>query len=169
MQNSLRVGSNFWEEKSKTLVWKLKSKIMCFEKFLESFLCITCHEKSFENWFYRKISGFSKKKKKNCFFESRRLNLFFDQSKKVKFSKPDLLPSSIDVRLKLDWSKLKNFQFFKILTNLFFSCIIYDRIHVHSIVFSIHLAVLQLYLSFFSHITCKHFAKLGTQLDLKID
>ena len=43
-----------------------------------------------------------KKKKKNCFFESRRLNLFFDQSKKVKFSKPDLLPSSIDVRLKLD-------------------------------------------------------------------
>ena len=116
-----------------------------------------------------KFPVFPKKKKKNCFFESRRLNLFFDQSKKVKFSKPDLLPSSIDVRLKLDWSKLKNFQFFKILTNLFFSCIIYDRIHVHSIVFSIHLAVLQLYLSFFSHITCKHFAKLGTQLDLKID
>ena len=35
--------------------------------------------------------------------------------------------------------------------------------------FCIHLAVLQSYLSLFWHITCIHFAKLGTQLDLKID
>ena len=35
--------------------------------------------------------------------------------------------------------------------------------------FCIHLAVLQSYLSLFSHITCIHFTKLGTQLDLKID
>ena len=43
------------------------------------------------------------------------------------------------------------------------------RIHMHCIVFCIHLAVLQTYLSLFSHIPCIHFAKLGTQLDLKID
>ena len=34
--------------------------------------------------------------------------------------------------------------------------------------FCIHLVVLQSYLSLFSHITCIHFAKLGTQLNLKI-
>ena len=33
--------------------------------------------------------------------------------------------------------------------------------------FCIHLAVLQSYLSLFSHITCIHFATLGTQLDQK--
>ena len=40
---------------------------------------------------------------------------------------------------------------------------------MYYIVFCIHLAILQSYLSLFSHITCIHFAKLGTQLDLKID
>ena len=40
---------------------------------------------------------------------------------------------------------------------------------MHCIVFCIHLVVLQSYLSLFSHITCIHFAKLGTQLDLKIN
>ena len=34
--------------------------------------------------------------------------------------------------------------------------------------FCIHLAVLQSYLSLFSHITCIHFATLGTQLDQKL-
>ena len=38
-----------------------------------------------------------------------------------------------------------------------------------ALIFCIHLAVLQSYLSLFSHIRCIHFAKLGTQLDLKID
>ena len=40
---------------------------------------------------------------------------------------------------------------------------------MHCIVVCIHLAILQLYLSLFSHIICIYFAKLGTQLDLKID
>ena len=40
---------------------------------------------------------------------------------------------------------------------------------MHCIVFCIHLAILQSYLSLFSHIPCLHFAKLGTQLDFKID
>ena len=34
-----------------------------------------------------------------------------------------------------------------------------------ALIFCIHLAVLQSYLSLFSHIICIHFAKLGTQLD----
>ena len=40
---------------------------------------------------------------------------------------------------------------------------------MHCNVFYIHLAVLQSYLSLFSHITCIHFSILDTQLDLKID
>ena len=76
----------------------------------------------------------------------------------------------------LDWYsidaqsiKTENFSIFKYLTNLFFFASFVFRIHMHCIVFYIHLAVLQSYLSLFSHITCIHFAKLGTQLDLKID
>ena len=42
------------------------------------------------------------------------------------------------------------------------------RIHMHCIIFYIHIAVLQSYLSLFSHIPCIHFAKFGTRLDLKI-
>ena len=51
---------------------------------------------------------------------------------------------------------------------LFFHASFMFRIHMHCIVFCIHLAVLQSYLSLFSHITCIHFATLGTQLDQKI-
>ena len=51
----------------------------------------------------------------------------------------------------------------------FFHASFMFRIHMHCIVFYIHLAILQSYLSLFSHITCIHFAKMDTQLDLKID
>ena len=51
----------------------------------------------------------------------------------------------------------------------FFHASFMFRIHMHCIVFYIHLAILQSYLSLFSYITCIHFAKMGTQLDLKID
>ena len=113
MQNSLRVGSNFWEEKSKTLVWKLKSKIMCFEKFLESFLCITCHEKSFENWFYRKISGFSKKKKKKTVFLSLDDWIYFLINQK-KLSSQNL--TFYLVQLMFDWSSTdRNWKIFSFL------------------------------------------------------
>ena len=52
----------------------------------------------------------------------------------------------------------------------FFHASFMFRIHMYCIdFFCIHRAVLQSYLSLFSHITCIHFAKLGTKLDLKID
>ena len=66
----------------------------------------------------------------------------------------------------IDWNCNKYFG----LTKIFFHASFVFRIHMHCIVFfCIHLAVLQSYLSLFWHITCIHFAKLGTQLDLKID
>ena len=52
----------------------------------------------------------------------------------------------------------------------FFHASFMFRIHMYCIdFFCIHRAVLQSYLSLFSHITCIHFAILGTKLDLKID
>ena len=132
MQNSLSVGSNFWEEKSKTLVWKLKLNIMCFEKFLESFSCITCHEKSFENWFHRKISSFFKNS------EFRSIECVFRSVENFMFSKHDLLPNSIDTRLILDQSKLENFLFLNYWPKFFFQASFMFRIHMHCIVFCIH-------------------------------
>ena len=78
------------------------------------------------------------------------------------------LPGLIGIQLMLDQLKLKNFLFLNIRPNFFHASCMF-RIHMHCIVFCIHLAVLQSYLSLFSHITYIHFAKLGTQLDLKID
>ena len=75
----------------------------------------------------------------------------------------------------LDWYsidawliKIGKFSVSKFLTNFFFYASFVFRIHMHCIIFCIHLVVLQSYLSLFSHITCIHFAKLGNQLDLKI-
>ena len=62
----------------------------------------------------------------------------------------------------------KKIQFLSIWPVYFFTSFIF-RIRMHCIIFCIHLAVLQSYLSLFSHIPCIHFAKFGTQLDLKID
>ena len=58
---------------------------------------------------------------------------------------------------------------FYVFDQTFFHASFMFRIHLHCIVFCIHLVVLQSYLSLFSHIICIHFTKLGTQLDLKID
>ena len=65
--------------------------------------------------------------------------------------------------------EIENFSVFKFLNNFFFHASFMFRIHMQCIVFCIHLAVLQSYLSLFLHITCIHFAKLGTQFDLRID
>ena len=54
----------------------------------------------------------------------------------------------------------EKFSFFKYLTGLFF--LFMFKIHMHCIVFCIHFAILQSYLSLFLHILCIHFAKLGT-------
>ena len=62
---------------------------------------------------------------------------------------------------------IKLFCFSKI---WFFHASFMFRIHMYCIdFFYIHLAVLQSYLSLFSHITCIHFAILDTKLDLKIN
>ena len=76
----------------------------------------------------------------------------------------------------LDWYSIdarpietKKFSVSKFLTKFFFMhhlCLGFTCIVLF---FCIYLAVLQLYLSLFSHITCINFAKLDTQLDLKID
>ena len=76
----------------------------------------------------------------------------------------------------LDWYSIdarpietKKFSVSKFLTKFFFMhhlCLGFTCIVLF---FCIYLAVLQLYLSLFSHITCIRFAKLGTQLDLKIN
>ena len=63
----------------------------------------------------------------------------------------------------------EKFSVFKFLTKKNFHASFMFRIHMQCIVFCIHLAVLQSYLSLFLHITYIHFAKLGTQLNLKID
>ena len=155
---------NFWEEKSKTLVWKLKLNIMCFEKILESFSRVTCHQKYFKNWFCRKISSFSKN---SIFFSLDRSSVIFDQSKISRFFKCRFcLTRLVFDRCSTDWNwKIFSFQVFD---QIFFHASFMFRIHVHCIVFCIHLTVLQSNLSLFSHITCIHFAKLSTQLDLKI-
>ena len=74
----------------------------------------------------------------------------------------------ISARLMLDRSKLKNLQFLSFWPKIFYASFIF-RIHMHCIVFVSILQFCKSYLSLFSHITCIHFAKMGTQLDLKID
>ena len=105
---------NFWEEKSKTLVWKLKLNIMCFEKILESFSHVTCHQKYFKNWFCRKISSFFKN------YEFWSIECVFLSIKNFTVSKHDLLHDSIDTWSILDRSKLENFQFLNFWPNFFF-------------------------------------------------
>ena len=50
-------------------------------------------------------------KTKFCLSKSQLIESIFRSIEKVKFSKPDLLPSSIDIQSMLDRSKLENFQF----------------------------------------------------------
>ena len=76
------------------------------------------------------------------------------------------LSDSIGIWSMLDHSKLKNFQFLSFWPNfqflyLGFTCIALFFIFI--LQFCSHIS------HFFSHITCIYFAKLGTQLDLKID
>ena len=97
-----------------------------------------------------------------------KLLLFFKKSSFLDFRSIEIaikifglsLPDSIDVRSILDRSKLKIFSFFVFFTKIFYASFMF-RIHMYCIVFCIHLAVLQSYLSLFSHITCIHFATLG--------
>ena len=64
-----------------------------YEKYLESFTCISYYEKGFQNLFCRKISGFSKKKIQ--FLNARSFEPIFWSIENVKLSKPDFLPNLI--------------------------------------------------------------------------
>ena len=103
------------------------------------------------------------------FFQTfNRSNLFFDQSKlQLKF-----LVWICLTQLMFDWFSInRNWKIFSfyVFDQNFFSCIICVQNSNTFHCFCIHLAVLQSYLSLFSHITCIHFATLDTQLDQKID
>ena len=140
--------------------------ISVFEKYFISYSYILFIKYYALRSFYIKLLCFSKFWVFQIFDRS---SVIFDQSQKISdFSS---LASAW-----LDWYSIdarpietEKFSIFKYLTNLFFFASFMFRIHMHCIVFCIHLAVLQSYLSLFSHITCIHFTKLGTQLDLKID
>ena len=100
---------------------------------------------------------FSKKKKKfkfSKFSSLDRLNHIFDRLKMFRFYSKTLCL----IRLILNWySTNRNWEIFS-----FSHASFVFRIHMHCIVFYIHPAFLQSYLSSFSHIICIHFAKLGT-------
>ena len=135
-----------------------------FEKLLISYSCISFLKYYALRSFLHKIALFFK----NLFFPDFWLIEPVFRSIEIAIKIFGLsLPDSIDVRSILDRSQLENFQFLFFDQNIF-SCIIcvLDSHALHC--FCIHLAVLQLYFSLFSHITCIHFATLGTQLDQKL-
>ena len=149
----------------KTLFWSFGLKTHVFEKHLNSFHVF--HSWNYLGWivFCIIFCSFSKKFK---FLEFRSIKCVFRPIENPLIFNHYSRPNLIGIQSMLDWSKLKNFQFLSFWPNFFHASFMF-RIYMHYIISCIHLAVLQSYLSLFSHITCIHFAKLGTQLDLKID
>ena len=136
-----------------------------FEKILISYSCISFMKYYALRSFLHKIALFFK-------------NLFFPE-----FWSIEPVFQSIEIAINfwfeyawLDWCSINSrsiatekFSVSMFLTKIvFFPCIIcvYDSQALHC--FCIHLVVLQSYHSLFSHITCIHFATLGTQPDQKI-
>ena len=113
---------NFGDKMCHNLVLKFWVENSCFWKFMESFSCIICHEKSFKNWFCRKISSFFKK---FSFPKFRLIESDFRSIENFQIFQVRPLPNSVGIRSMLDQSKLKNFQFLSIWPIYFFSCIIY--------------------------------------------
>ena len=97
-----------------------------------------------------------------------RSNVFFYQSKILHFQNMTFCMTQL-ILDQFSTDQIGKFSIFKFLTKFFFHASFMFRIHMHCIVFYIHFVILQSFLSLFSYITCIHFAKLGTQLDLKID
>ena len=125
------------------------------------------HEIIWIEWFLHNLLQFFKKFK---FLEFRPIECVFRLIKNPLIFNHCSLPDSIGIHSMLDQSKLKNFQFLSFWPIFFFMhhlCLGFTCIALFFF-FLIHLAVLQSYLSLFSQITCTHFAKLDTQLDLKI-
>ena len=128
------------------------------------------HEIIWIEWFLHNLLQFFKKFK---FLEFPPIECVFRPIKNPLIFNHCSLPNSIGIHSMLDQSKLKNFQFLSFWPIFFcmhhlclgFTCI---ALFFFFFFLYIHLAVLQSYLSLFSQITCIHFAKLGTQLYLKI-
>ena len=136
-----------------------------FEKLLISYSCISFMKYYALRSFLHKIALFFK----NTFFlDFRSLeSLSTDRNCDKNFGLN--LLGSIGIQSMLNRPKLKNFQFLSFWPNFFFMHHLCSGFTCIALIFYIRLVVLQSYLSLFSHITCIHFAKLGTQLDLKID
>ena len=149
----LGVGSFCELRVMKILLWKLKLKTMGFWKHLKSFTCISFPEILFWKVFLQKKKE-KKKFKFSKFSSLDRLNHIFDRLKMFRFYSKTLCL----IRLILNWySTNRNWEIFS-----FSHASFVFRIHMHCIVFCIHPAFLQSYLTSFSHIICIHFAKLGT-------
>ena len=160
----LRVGRNcLWWLQILFLKFWVENK--CFWKTFKLILMYFIHEIIWVECFLHKLVQFFKKFR---FPEFRLIECVSWPIEIPLIFNHDFLLGSIDIRSMLEQSKLGNFQFLSFWPNFFYSSFVF-KIHMHCIVFYIHLAVLQVYLSSFSHITCIHFAKLSTQLDLKIN
>ena len=129
------------------------------------------HEIIWIEWFLHNLLQFFKKFK---FLEFRPIECVFRLIKNPLIFNHCSLPDSIGIHLMLDQSKLKNFQFLSFWPIFFFHASFVFRIHMHCIDFFFFFLILYLSCIFaivsliVSHITCIHFAKLDTQLDLKI-
>ena len=155
------LGQKGW----KSCLWKIWVEFMYFWKTFKLILMHFIHEISWFECFLHKTSSVFQKFHFSRFSIDR--GCFSTNWKCVKIFGLNL-PDSIGIWSMLNRSKLNFFWFlsFWIFFSMHHLCLGFTCI---ALFFCIHLAVLQSYFSLFSLITCIHFAKLGTQLDLKID
>ena len=140
---------NVWVFENKLIenfvFWRYGLNSSVFEKLFISYSCILFIKKCALRSFCIKTLCFSK----NYFFSKFSINrtcCSTDWNCNKNFGLN--LPNSIDARLMLDRSKLKNFQFLIFWPNFFHASFMF-RIHMHCIIFYIHLVLLQSYLSLF--------------------
>ena len=135
----------------KILFLKFWVENKCFWKNFKLILMHFIHEIIWVKWFLHNLLLFFKKFK---FLEFRSIKCVFRPIENPLIFNHCSLPNSIGIQSMLDRSKLENFQFLSFWPNFFSLSILHFCNHISH---------------FFSHITCIYFAKLGTQLDLKID
>ena len=130
------------------MFWSSRLKTHVFEKHLNSFSCISFMKLLGLSCFLYNLLRFFK----NSNFQNfNRSNVFFNRSKIPWFLIIVLgLTRLVLYRCSVD----RNWKIFKFLSfspNFFHASFMF-RIHMYYIVFCIHLAILQSYLSLFSHI-----------------
>ena len=129
----------------KNLVLKFWVENSCFWKTFKLIIMHFIYEIIWVELFLHNLLQFFKKFK---FPEFRSIECDFQPIENPLIINHDFLPNSIGIWSMLDRSKLKHFQFLSIWPNFFHASFMF-RIHMHCIVFCIHLAILQSYLSFF--------------------